>query len=138
MANWLLKTEPNEYSWSDLVHDKKAVWSGVANPTALIHIRSMQKGDAAIIYHTGNEKQCVGVAEIVSKPYPDPNEDNEKLVVVDLKPKQPFKQPVTLAQIKADPFFAGFDLLRITRLSVVPVPPPMWKRLMELGKIKQS
>lgn len=136
MALWLLKTEPSEYSWSMLVHDKKSVWSGVANATALIHLRAMQKGDLAIIYHTGDEKQCVGVAEIVSKPYPDPKQDNEKLVVVDVKPKHPLKHPVTLVQIKGDPAFSGFDLIRISRLSVVPVPSAMWKRLMDLAKMK--
>jgi predicted RNA-binding protein with PUA-like domain len=136
MAFWLLKTEPSEYSWADLVNDKKTTWSGIANPTALIHLRTIANGDSAIIYHTGNEKQCVGIAEVVRGAYPDPDEENAKLVVVDLKPREQLKQPVTLGQIKADPAFEGFDLLRISRLSVVPVPPAMWKRLMTLAKMK--
>jgi len=82
----LLKTEPDSYSWDDLVRDKKATWDGVSNPVALKHIRSMKKGDLALIYHTGNEKQIVGVAEVTSDAYPDPNEADERKVVVDLKP----------------------------------------------------
>src|SRR5688572_14992525 len=133
MARWLLKTEPTTYSWDQLVRDKKTTWDGVANATALQHIRAMKKGDAVLIYHTGGEKAAVGIAEVASAPYPDPNEGDEKLVVVDLKPKKKLANPVTLAQIKADPAFAGWDLLRIGRLSVVPVPDIMWARVEELS-----
>ena len=134
MAYWLLKTEPGTYSWDDLVRDKKTTWDGITNATALIHLRSMKKGDLALIYHTGNEKAVVGVAEIASAPWPDPKSDNEKAVVVDIKPKKKLANAVTLSQIKADPAFAGFDLLRIGRLSVVPVPGAMWKRIEALAK----
>jgi predicted RNA-binding protein with PUA-like domain len=134
MARWLLKTEPGSYAWDQLVKDKRTVWDGVANATALKHIRTMKKGDVALIYHTGDERAAVGVAEVVSDPYPDPKEEDEKLVVVDLKPKTKLKQPVTLSDIKADPAFAGWDLLRIGRLSVVPVPDAMWTRIEELAK----
>jgi predicted RNA-binding protein with PUA-like domain len=133
MARWLLKTEPDTYSWDQLVKDKKTTWDGVANATALKHLRAMKKGDVALIYHTGDEKAAVGVAEVASGPYPDPKEDDEKLVVVDLKAKKKLARPVTLAQIKADPAFAGWDLLRIGRLSVVPVPDTMWARIEELS-----
>ena len=133
MARWLLKTEPETYSWDQLVRDKKTTWDGVANATALKHLRSMKKGDAVLIYHTGDEKAAVGVAEVASGPYPDPNGDDEKRVVVDLRPKKKLARPVTLAQIKADPAFAGWDLLRIGRLSVVPVPDTMWARLEALS-----
>ena len=119
MAYWLLKTEPSTYSWADLQRDKKATWDGVTNAAALINIRRMSKGDLAFIYHTGDERAVVGIAEIVSNPYPDPKQDNEKLAVVDLKPKKPLPAPVTLEMIKADKAFAGWDLLRIGRLSVV-------------------
>jgi predicted RNA-binding protein with PUA-like domain len=136
MARWLLKTEPDTYSWDQLVKDKKTVWDGVANNTALKHIRSMKKGDVALIYHTGDVRAAVGVAEIVSNPYPNPDEQDEKLVVVDLKPKKKLPQPVTLSDIKADSAFAGWDLLRIGRLSVVPVPDAMWKRIEELADSK--
>jgi predicted RNA-binding protein with PUA-like domain len=136
MARWLLKTEPDCYAWEQLVKDKKAVWDGVSNAAALKHIRSMKKGDLAFIYHTGDERAAVGVAEVVSDPYPDPKEKDERLVVVNLKPKTKLPQPVTLSDIKADPAFTGWDLLRIGRLSVVPVPDAMWKRVEELAKSK--
>ena len=133
MAYWLLKTEPSAYSFSDLQRDKKTVWSGVTNATALIHIRAMKKGDLALIYHTADERAAVGLAEISSDPYADPKQGNEKLVVVDVKAKSPLPKPVTLEQIKSDKTFAGFDLLRISRLSIVPVPPAMWKRIQTLA-----
>jgi predicted RNA-binding protein with PUA-like domain len=134
MAYWLLKTEPDCYAWDDLVRDKKTVWDGVSNALALKHIRTMQKGDLALVYHTGDERQAVGIAEIVSAPYADPKEQDEKLAVVDLKPKRKLAQPVTLAAIKSDKTFAGWDLLRISRLSVVPVPEEMWRRMEELAQ----
>ena len=133
MARWLLKTEPDSYSWDQLVADKKAVWDGISNALALKHVRSMKKGDLALIYHTGDERAAVGVAEIASNPYPDPREGDEKLVVVDIKPKKKLPHPVTLSDIKADPAFQGWDLLRIGRLSVVPVPDAMWTRIEELA-----
>jgi len=133
VAYWLLKTEPHCYSWDDLSRDKKASWDGVTNALALKHIRTMKKGDLALIYHTGDERAAIGVAEITSAPHPDPKEDDEKLAVVDLKPKKKLKRPVTLDEFKADKAFAGWDLLRIGRLSVVPVPDAMWKRIEELA-----
>ena len=134
MAHWLLKTEPDCYSWDDLVRDKRTVWDGVSNALALKHIRSMQKGDTALIYHTGDERAAIGVAEVVSAPHSDPKEQDEKLAVIDLKPKSKLPRPVTLDDIKADKTFAGWDLLRIGRLSVVPVPQPMWDRILELAE----
>lgn len=136
MAFWLLKTEPSEYSFTDLESDKKTVWSGVANAVALKNIRAMKKGDVAVIYHTGDERSCVGLAEITSAPYADPKEKDEKLTVIDIKAKKKLKEPVSLATIKGDKAFEGFDLVRIGRLSVVSVPPTMWKRLMELAKME--
>ncbi|HEY8747664.1 MAG TPA: EVE domain-containing protein [Tepidisphaeraceae bacterium] len=136
MPHWLLKSEPSTYSWADLLRDKRTVWDGVANATALIHLRSMQKGELAIVYHTGDERAAVGIAQLASGPYPDPNENNEKLVVVDLKPKKTLKRPVTLNEFKADKTFAGWDLLRIGRLSVVPVPEALWQRIIELSEQK--
>lgn len=138
MAKWLLKTEPDCYAWDQLVNDKKTAWDGVSNALALKHIRSMKKGDLALIYHTGDEKSAVGVAEVVSNPYPDPKEDDEKMVVVDLKAKKKLGRPVSLADIKADPAFAGWDLLRIGRLSVVPVPDKMWERIEELAESSEA
>jgi predicted RNA-binding protein with PUA-like domain len=131
--HWLLKTEPDCYRWDDLVRDKKTAWDGVSNALALKHIRTMKKGDLALIYHTGDERAAVGVAEIVSAPYPDPAGNDDRLVVVDLKPKKKLARPVTLAEFKADKAFAGWDLLRIGRLSVVPVPEAMWERIQEIA-----
>jgi predicted RNA-binding protein with PUA-like domain len=134
VPRWLLKTEPDSYSWADLERDKKATWDGVTNALALKHIRSMAKGDEAIIYHTGGERAAVGLAQVTSAPYADPAAGEEKLAVVDLKPKQKLTRPVTLDDIKADPAFAGWDLLRIGRLSVVPVPDAMWERILTLSE----
>jgi predicted RNA-binding protein with PUA-like domain len=136
MARWLLKTEPDSYSWDDLARDKKTVWDGVNNALALKHIRTMAKGDLALIYHTGDERSAIGIAEVASKPYADPKDDDEKLAVVDVKPKRKLTRPVSLDEIKADPAFAGWDLLRIGRLSVVPVPDAMWQRIEELAQDK--
>lgn len=136
MAYWLLKTEPDCYAWEDLARDQKTVWDGVGNAVALKHIRSMKKGDQALIYHTGDQRAVVGIAKIASDAYPDPKEDDDRLAVVDIKIEKKLARPVTLAEIKADPTFAGWDLLRIGRLSVVPVPEPMWRRIEALSREK--
>ena len=124
---WILKTEPSTYSFDRLATERRAVWDGVTNALALKHIRSMAKGDHAFIYHTGDEKALVGLARIASDPYPDPNDP--KLAVVDLEPGERLPRPVTLAAVKADPAFAELGLVRMSRLSVVPVPTDHWKRL---------
>ena len=134
MAYWLLKTEPDDYSWDDLARDKQTVWDGVANNTALKHLRTMKKGDLALIYHTGDERRAIGIATITSAAYADPKEKDPKLVVVDLKPKKKLKHPVTIDQIKADMTFAGWDFVRIGRLSVVPVPQAMWEHLLKMSE----
>src|SRR5688572_10160140 len=122
MAYWLLKTEPDCYSWDDLARDKSTTWDGVSNALALRHIRSMKQGDLALVYHTGDERACVGVAEVRSKPYTDPKEGDERLAVVDVKLKRKLPNPVPLAVIKADKAFAGWDLIKNSRLGVMPVP----------------
>lgn len=131
--HWLLKTEPSTYSYADLERDKKAVWDGVANALALKHLRSMKRGDLAFIYHTGDEKQIVGIAEVTSDAYPDPKEKDARLVVVDLKPRERLKRPVTLAEVKADGEFRDFELVRMGRLSVMPVSEGRWKKLLKMG-----
>ncbi len=138
MAYWLLKTEPESYSWDDLSRDKQAVWDGVRNPVALKNIRSMKKGDLALIYHTGKQRAAIGIAEIRSDPRPDPKGASESMAVVDIGAKENLPRPVTLAEIKADKTFSGWDLLRMGRLSVVPVPEAMWRRIMELAKQKNA
>ncbi len=131
---WILKTEPSEYSFGDLQRSRRARWDGVTNPVALKHIRSMRPGDRALIYHTGDEKRVVGLATVASDPYPDPAAGDERIVVVDLEAGEPVAEPVTLATIKADPAFAELALVRIGRLSVVPVPEPLWQRLLGLAR----
>jgi predicted RNA-binding protein with PUA-like domain len=134
MQYWLLKTEPTTYSYADLEREKKAVWDGVSNPVALKNIRAMSKSDLAFIYHTGDEKAIVGVAEITSNAYPDPKQHDERLVVFELKPKEKMKTPVTLAAVKARTEFAQFELVRLPRLSVMPVSPEQWKKLLAMSK----
>jgi len=135
MSYWLLKTEPNVYSYADLKQDEQTIWDGVNNNLALKHIRTMAIGDLALIYHTGGERRAMGIAEIVSLPYIDPSLGDPKRMVVDLKAVRSLKQPVTLAQIKQDSSsFDGFDLLRISRLSVVPVSPEHWQQILDLSE----
>jgi len=131
VARWLLKTEPGEYSWGDLERDGRTRWDGVTNPLALQHARRVRSGDEVVVYHTGSERAAVGIARIVSDPYPDPAAGDDRLVVFDLEPVRRLARPVTLAELKADPAFAGFDLLRLPRLSVMPVPAGLWRRLLE-------
>ena len=130
---WLLKTEPDHYSYADLQRDRATVWDGVSNNAALIHIRAMRLGDLALIYHTGDERQAVGLAEVTSAPYADPKLGDPKLVVVDIRPLRRLAQPVTLAAVKADAAFADFALVRQGRLSVVPVTPEQWQRLLGMA-----
>jgi predicted RNA-binding protein with PUA-like domain len=121
MSSWLLKTEPSTYSWSDLVRDGKTVWDGVTNAAALIHLRSMQTGDEALIYHSGDERAIVGIARITHGGHPDPRLNDPKRAVVDLEPVRALRTPVTLAAIKAEKTLATMALVRISRLSCMPV-----------------
>jgi predicted RNA-binding protein with PUA-like domain len=129
--HWVLKTEPSTYGYSDLVRERRTRWEGVSNPVALKHLRSMQEGDEAMIYHTGNEKALVGLARVASAPYPDPSDG--KLVVVDVEPVRPLPKAVPLAAIKAEPALAELGLVRVPRLSVVPVEPAQWRRLLSMA-----
>ena len=134
MSYWLLKTEPDAYSWDDLQRDRQTTWDGISNALALKHLRTFNKGDHALIYHTGGVRAAIGTATVLSAPYADPKQHDEKLAVVDLKVGTKLKRPVTLDEMKADPIFAGWDLLRLGRLSVVPVPTSLWKRIEELSR----
>ena len=134
MAEWLLKTEPSEYSFADLQKAGRAVWDGVGNPVALRNLRAMKSGDRVIVYHTGDEKAAVGLAEVVREAYPDPKKKNEKLVVVELRAGKPLARPVTLAEIKAHPAFAQSPLVRQGRLSVVPLTAAQGKALESLAR----
>lgn len=130
---WILKTDADSYTFDQLVREGRAVWDGVRNALALRHIRAMAKGDRAFIYHSGNEKALVGLAKIVSDPYPDPKAGDPKVVVVDVEAGKRVDRPVTLASIKADPAFADLGLVRMSRLSVVPVPAGQWTRLLAMA-----
>jgi predicted RNA-binding protein with PUA-like domain len=129
MAYWLLKTEPDCYSYEDLEKDKKTVWDGVANNLALKYLRQMKKGDLALIYHTGDVRAVIGVAEVTSNAYVDPKENDPKLAVVDVKPKRRLGKPVSLAEIKSTKGFEDFLLVKMGRLSVLPVTGEQWKKL---------
>jgi predicted RNA-binding protein with PUA-like domain len=133
--HWILKTEPSAYGFSDLVRDRRTRWEGVSNLVALKHLRSMLEGDDALIYHTGNEKSLIGLARIASAPYPDPSQKDERLVVVDVEAGKALPRQVSLAEIKADPGFKDLGLVRLSRLSVVPVEPDQWKRLLAMAGI---
>ncbi len=133
MSHWLMKTEPDEFSYDDLERRGREPWNGVRNATALRHMRQMRPGDTFLFYHTGNVKAIVGVGTVVTEPYPDVTAGDPKYVVVDTAPAYRFSTPVTLAQVKADPRFAQWELVRQSRLSVMPVSDEQWAWLHEMG-----
>jgi len=134
VSYWLLKEEPEHYSIDNLLQDGKTVWSGVRNNLALKHMRTMKKGDLAFYYHTGKETAVTGIIKIVSDPYPDPEEDDPKLVAVDVVPVEKLKKPVTLAEIKSNSKFKNFELVRIPRLSIMPVSKAHWDEIIKISK----
>ena len=134
---WLAKQEPSGprgYNILQLKKDKKTVWDGVHNNLALKHIRNMKKGDLSFFYHTGTERQVVGIMTITSAPYPNPEEDNERFVVVDVKFNKFLKNPVTLDEIKKQNKLKKWELLRISRLSVMPVPKEIWDLIIKMSR----
>jgi predicted RNA-binding protein with PUA-like domain len=132
--NWLFKEEPTHYGFDALVADGTTVWSGVKNPLAQKHLHAVKKGDRIFYYHTGDEKAVVGIATALGDAYPDPAEQTGKAAVVDVAPVKKLKRAVTLAEIKADAAFKTFPLVRISRLSVMPVSDAEWKRIEALGR----
>jgi len=129
MNTWLVKSDPDEYAFADLVRDRRTCWSGVANALALRHLGAMRPGDAVFVYESGKVRAVVGLARVVSPPRPDPGFADPRRLVVDLAAEAPLARPVTLAEIKADPALREFDLVRISRLSVMPVPAVIARRL---------
>ncbi len=127
--NWLFKEEPSTYHFDSLVKDTRTVWSGVKNPLAQKHLHSVRRGDRIFYYHTGNEKAVVGIAKALGDSYPDPADKSGKYAVVDIGPVKKLANPVTLADIKADPGFRTFPLVRISRLSVMPVTDAEWAKI---------
>lgn len=138
MNHWLMKTEPDEFSWDDLVKraGKGEPWTGVRNYTARRHLKDMKKGDLVFIYHTGDEKQIVGVGEIIREHYRDPTDDTGVFVATDVKAAWPLKTPVTLAAVKADARFKTMPLVKYSRLSVMPVSAAEWKAICQMGGVK--
>lgn len=133
MARFLVKTEPSTYSFADLQRDKRTVWDGVSNPVALKHLATIRKGDTVVVYHTGDEKQAVGLAVAASDAYPDPKLKDPKRPVVDLAADRALSKPVTLAQAKSDAVLQGTELARLPRLSVMPFNESQFQRLLRLA-----
>ena len=131
--NWLLKEEPSNYSFDDLLRDGRTSWTGVRNPLAQKHLQSIRKGDRIFFYHTGSEKAVVGIARAAGAPYPDPADASGRLHALDVAPVRKLDAPVTLAAIKAEKAFASFPLVRMPRLSVMPVTDDEWERIERMG-----
>ena len=131
---WLFKTEPSAYSFARLEADRRTVWDGVKNALALRHLAAVATGDEVLVYHTGDEKAAVGIARVARGAYPDPKQKEPKLVVVDLEADRPLPRPVTLAEMRGNAKLAGFDLLRLPRLSVMPVSASQWAEILRMAR----
>lgn len=134
MALWLFKEEPDHYCFADLQRDGKTLWTGVKNALARQHLRNVKRGDRVFYYHTGKEKAVVGVLRVLAGAQDDPADEDPKAVVVEVAPVEPLARPVPLSTIKADPLFADWELVRLPRLSVMPVTEEQWRRIEELGR----
>ena len=134
MAQWLVKEEPEHYPYEQLERDRTTVWAGVRNPLAQKHLRAIRRGDRIFYYHTGKHKAVVATAKAASDAYPDPKDAEGKLFVVDITPDKKLPRPVTLAEIKADAAFASFPLVRMSRLSVMPVTDAEWARVEKMSR----
>jgi predicted RNA-binding protein with PUA-like domain len=133
MARFLVKTEPSTYSFADLQRDKRTVWDGLSNPAALLHLATVRRGDSVVVYHSGKEKQAVGLAVAVTDAYPDPKLQNPKRVVVDLEADRRLSEPVSLSRVKSDAVLQGTWLARHSRLSVMPLTEAQFQRLLRLA-----
>ena len=132
MPYWLLKTEPGEYSWEDLVKEGRTTWDGVKNALAQKNLQKMKQDDQVLIYHTGRERSIIGIAVVVKEPYPD-DEEKGSVYLVDIVPLKKLTRPLSLQEIKKDPFFARWELVRLPRLSIMPVPSPLWEKILSLA-----
>ena len=135
MKHWLMKSEPDTFSWDHLVEKKRSMWDGVRNHMAAAHMREMKKGDLVFFYHSNIGKEIVGVMRVEKEHYPDPTDETAKFVVVDVVPVKPFKKPVTLAEIKANKKFADMRLVTHSRLSVSPVSEAHWAAICKMGGV---
>ena len=136
MNYWLVKSEPQKYSWEQFVKDKKTSWDGVRNYAARNNLKAMKKGDQVLYYHSNEGLDIVGIAEVIKEAYQDPTTDDINWVVVDIKPLKALKKPVSLAQIKADASLSDMALVKLSRLSVQPVTVEEWMRVMKLGEMR--
>ena len=132
MAHWLMKSEPESYSWGDLVRDGGTEWDGVRNNAARLHLKAMKKGDEAFLYHSMSDKAVVGIMRITREVQPDPKDQN--WVSVRVEAVQPLRRPVTLSEIKAEPKLAKMELIRQSRLSVAPVRDDEWRTVLEMAE----
>ena len=135
-AHWLVKQEPDAYPFSQLVKDKKTCWDGVRNYQARNNLQAMKKGDLLLYYHSQSDRAVVGIAKVVKAAYPDPTTDDERWVVVDVAPVKALAEPVTLAQVKGDAKLKDMALVKMSRLSVMPVTPAQFRRVLQLGRTK--
>lgn len=132
---WLLTTDPEDYDYDDLDADGSTVWDGITDYADLKNLRDMDEGDLALIFETGDEPEVVGIARIASDPYPDPNQEDATLHVVDVEPEDWLEEPVRLADFQNDPAFQELDLVNQPERSVINVPEPLWNRLLEMGRV---
>jgi predicted RNA-binding protein with PUA-like domain len=132
--HWLFKTEPEDYSYDDLERDQRVMWGGAQNSVALKYLRDVRLGDQILIYHAGGENAVIGVAEAVTDAYPDPAENDESIVVVEIRPRRKFMEPLLLAEIKASNELSDLDPARLPPLSVMPVSNPHWEAIQDLSR----
>ena len=132
-AHWLLKSEPGTYAFADLERDGKTVWDGVRNNAAALHLKAMRVGDEALFYHSGDDKAVVGVAKIVKSAFPDTSDPAGRFVAVEVAYGRPLPEPVTLAEMKANPKLAGMEMIRQSRLSVSPVTDAQWAEILRMA-----
>jgi predicted RNA-binding protein with PUA-like domain len=135
MAHWLIKSEPDVYSWEQLVKDKQTRWDGVRNYAARLHLRAMKKGDPVFFYHSNKGMEIVGIAAVAREAYPDPTGEGDTWVAVDVKPVKKLPRPVSLEQIRKEKKLAGMALVRLGRLSVQPVTDEEWNLVLKMGSL---
>jgi predicted RNA-binding protein with PUA-like domain len=138
MSHWLIKSEPEVYSWDQLVEDKKTRWDGIRNYAARLHLRNMKKGDEVFFYHSNQGTEIVGIASVLKEAYPDPTSTDPAWFAVDIKPLRKLKRPVSLDLIKKEKKLASMALVRISRLSVQPVTEDEWQIIMKMGGMEKA
>jgi predicted RNA-binding protein with PUA-like domain len=133
-SHWLVKSEPNSYSYDDLVRDGRTVWDGVRNNAAALHLKAMKEGDEVLFYHSQEGKEIVGIAKVVKTAFPDKSDPSGRFVAVELAPVRALRKPVTLADLKGEPALSEMQMLRQSRLSVSPVSAEEWKTILTMAE----